>query len=197
MPLGVTLSYLASRGHADAYDDLIYGLHEGDIRTIADMYAGPSGWQASCPGDTPPPPCVPMRTSVPAPYWNSQYEELLMTECHLRVTNGDHVEVYDYIKLCKDDLDRIWRLSPSAVHPIADKPATTDKAKRSGPAPGTTGFEVADDALLPEIDEMLKNGEARSSSDAARKLAKKGKVQGQSEESQVRRLSRRYRSKRN
>jgi hypothetical protein len=65
---------------------------------------------------------------------------------------------------------------------------------RRGPKPGETGFNAADSALFPEIEEMRKSGEARSVVAAALILVKKGKVAsgGGSDENRAIRPARRY-----
>jgi hypothetical protein len=63
-----------------------------------------------------------------------------------------------------------------------------------GPKQGATGFTAADEALCPEIDQMLKSGKVRSASDAALSLAQlPDKVSGGgSPQSRATRLARRY-----
>jgi hypothetical protein len=63
-----------------------------------------------------------------------------------------------------------------------------------GPKPGNTGFNAADNALCPTIDDMVKRGEARSAIAAARILAEKGRVAsgGGTVDSRANRLARRY-----
>jgi hypothetical protein len=76
----------------------------------------------------------------------------------------------------------------------------TKRAKRRGnqtprgPKPGETGFNAADSALFPEIEQMRKSGEARSVIAAAFILVKKGKVVGSggSDGNRAIRLARRY-----
>jgi len=65
--------------------------------------------------------------------------------------------------------------------------------RQRGPKPGHTGFKAADDALCPEIDDMVRTARARSASDAARILATDGRVAGGGTlKSRAERLTRRY-----
>jgi hypothetical protein len=65
-----------------------------------------------------------------------------------------------------------------AAHRAGPTSSARPHQRRHGPLPGTTGFRVLDDALCPEIDEMVRTGQARSVSEAARILATNGRVAG-------------------
>jgi hypothetical protein len=85
---------------------------------------------------------------------------------------------------------------------LATKPTVTtaetgsvepSSPRQRGPKPGTTGFYTSDRALFPEIEQLQKTGEARSTIAAARILANADKVKGPgTPESRAIRLSRRY-----
>lgn len=168
VPLGQVEQYLRKRGHEGALDDVLNHLHEGNIKTIADRYLAPPKWKPACPCDTPPSPCTPTRADVPAAYWGA-YRELCVTEGSLTIRNA-HYEVYDQIKLSRDDLDRIW--------------------PGRGPRPGATG-KLTDQNLFAEIDKMIADG-CRSPTEAARKLYKDKVLSGQSEIAAVKRLVKKY-----
>ena len=65
-----------------------------------------------------------------------------------------------------------------AAHRAGPASSAGPHQRRHGPLPGSTGFRVADDALCPEIDEMVRTGRARSASEAARILATDDRVVG-------------------
>jgi hypothetical protein len=82
---------------------------------------------------------------------------------------------------------------------LADTPpslpdgADRRSANRRGPKRGSTGFNTADNALCPTIDQMLEAGEARSAIAAALDLVDEGKVAGGgTRENRAARLARRY-----
>ena len=83
------------------------------------------------------------------------------------------------------DSERVDRARDNAI-------AVTRKPQR-GPKQGTTGFSAADLALCPDIDNMVKRGEARSAIAAARVLVQQGRVAGNGgEDSRATRVARRY-----
>ena len=173
VPLGLVASLFEGTGWPDWEDELINALHEDRLRTIADRYITSGDWKPMYLDDTPPPPCAPVRSSVPPAYWEAQWEELLLGEAYLRIRNGDAIEVYEKIKVYREDLDRIWAELKGGDAKIPD-PIPPRSAP--GPVSGTTGYYAQDVALIPEFEVLRKK--SRSKNAAASELANQGKLAG-------------------
>ena len=106
------------------------------------------------------------------------------------VNRRGEIAFYD-VRISGRDL---WELRQAAVAAIAAaeiKPVATAELptlapiqpqqshqRQRGPKPGRTGFKAADDALCPEIDDMMRTARALWASDAARILAMNDRVAG-------------------
>jgi hypothetical protein len=90
-------------------------------------------------------------------------------------------------------LEPVGSARPAIAEP-AEQMRVTSRRPQRGPAPGTTGFADCDRALFPMIEQMRKDGKARSIIAAARILAREGKVasSGGTEDNLAARLARRY-----